>query len=185
MPDTFFASTKNRKRKRATTRDAGPSTSRGGARGGGKQTGHKQASKPKTSKRTADEELSDDGLSDETPDDNGREGIDDMDLSAPDVDPDAYESAQEDEDETPASAGEAVPRQCKRGPVFGCVVCLLTRRTCFDWLAAEGEFDAAEIDRELISARLKQEHPGKVHLFVADKVRLLFPFIALSSLILR
>ncbi len=97
MPDAFFASTKNRKRKRATSRDAGPSTSRGGARGGGKQTGRKQASKPKTAKRTADEELSD-----ETPDDNDREGIDDMDLRAPDVDPDAYESAEEDEDETPA-----------------------------------------------------------------------------------
>lgn len=39
--------------------------------------------------------------------------------------------------------------------------------------AAEGEFDAAEIDHELISARLKQdvmEHSGKVHLFVADSV---------------
>lgn len=39
---------------------------------------------------------------------------------------------------------------------------------------ADGEFDAAEIDRELISARLKQdvlEHAGKIHLFVADTVR--------------
>ncbi len=65
---------------------------------------------------------------------------------------------------------------------------MLPRRACFDWLAAEGEFDAAEIDRELISARLKQdvmEHSGKVHLFVADKVRMLFSFIALSPLILQ
>ena len=40
-------------------------------------------------------------------------------------------------------------------------------------ILAEGEFDAAEIDRELISARLKQdvlEHSGKMHLFVADTV---------------
>ena len=40
-------------------------------------------------------------------------------------------------------------------------------------VTADGEFDAAEIDRELISARLKQdvlEHSGKVHLFVADSV---------------
>lgn len=40
--------------------------------------------------------------------------------------------------------------------------------------AADGEFDAAEIDKELISARLKQdvlEHSGKVHLFIADSVR--------------
>ncbi|KAF8872258.1 WD40-repeat-containing domain protein [Gymnopilus junonius] len=36
---------------------------------------------------------------------------------------------------------------------------------------ADGEFDAAEIDKELVSARLKQdvlEHSGKVHLFIAD-----------------
>lgn len=42
-------------------------------------------------------------------------------------------------------------------------------------LAADGEFDAAEIDKELISSRLKQdvqEHAGKVHLHIADSVRL-------------
>lgn len=44
------------------------------------------------------------------------------------------------------------------------------------WESAEGEFDAAEIDRELISERLRQdvlEHSGKVHLFVADSVSVL------------
>lgn len=38
---------------------------------------------------------------------------------------------------------------------------------------ADGEFDAAEIDRELISARLKKdvlEHAGKLHIFIADSV---------------
>lgn len=43
-------------------------------------------------------------------------------------------------------------------------------------VAAEGEFDAAEIDRELISDRLRQdvlEHSGKVHLFVADSVSII------------
>lgn len=38
---------------------------------------------------------------------------------------------------------------------------------------ADGEYDAAEIDREIISARLKQdvmEHSGKVHSFIADMV---------------
>lgn len=44
----------------------------------------------------------DEELSDETQDDNDREGIDEMDLRAPDVDPNAYESGEEDEDETPA-----------------------------------------------------------------------------------
>ena len=38
----------------------------------------------------------------------------------------------------------------------------------------DGEFDAAEIDREIISSRLKQdvlENSGKIHLYVADSVR--------------
>jgi hypothetical protein len=39
--------------------------------------------------------------------------------------------------------------------------------------SADGEADAAEIDKELISARLKEDvldHAGKLHLFVADSV---------------
>ena len=35
-------------------------------------------------------------------------------------------------------------------------------------------YDAAEIDKEIINTRLKQdvlEHSGKIHLFVADSVR--------------
>lgn len=37
----------------------------------------------------------------------------------------------------------------------------------------DGEYDAAEIDRDVISTRLKQdvmEHSGKVHSFIADSV---------------
>ena len=98
MPDAFFASNKSRKRKRPTSsRDAGPSTSSKTKTKRPTTGGHKKAptSQP-TRKRTADEELSD-----ETHDDgDDREGIDDMDLRAPDVDQDAYESA--DEDESPA-----------------------------------------------------------------------------------
>ena len=49
----------------------------------------------------------------------------------------------------------------------------------------DGEYDAAEIDRELISSRLKQDvldHSGKVHLFVADSVRdILFHSCPLSK----
>ena len=41
-------------------------------------------------------------LSDETQDGGEQGGIDEMELRAPDVDPDAYESGEEDEDETPA-----------------------------------------------------------------------------------
>ena len=90
---------KNRKRKRSTSNDVGPSKFKKATRGV-KGKGRKQdTGKSTTSKKrkAADEELSD-----ETHDDDDREGIDEMDLRAPDVDPNAYESAEEDEDETPA-----------------------------------------------------------------------------------
>ena len=51
--------------------------------------------------------------------------------------------------------------------------------------SADGEFDAAEIDKELISARLKKdvmEHTGKVHLFIADKVCLTFLLLLFRNL---
>lgn len=99
MPDSFFASSKTRKRKRSTTRDAGPSSSKKTAKGvRGKGQKQDAATRTTSKKRTA----ADEELSDGTPDDNDQEGIDDMDLRAPDVDPDAYESGEEDEDETPA-----------------------------------------------------------------------------------
>ena len=44
---------------------------------------------------------------------------------------------------------------------------------CVHAAAADGEVDAAEIDRELIASRLKQdvlEYNGKIHNFVADSV---------------
>ncbi|EKM56753.1 uncharacterized protein PHACADRAFT_141667 [Phanerochaete carnosa HHB-10118-sp] len=157
MPDAFFQSNKSRKRKRSTIGGDGPSTfkklARSGAPGksqgrGGKKVG---AAHPKRSVR--DEELSD-----ETRDEEDGTDIDDMDLRAPDVDPNAYESAEEDEDETPAEKRLRLAKLYLEGVKEGLGL-------------AEGEFDAAEIDRELISARLKQdvlEHAGKVHLFVAD-----------------
>ena len=98
MPDAFFAKS-TRKRKRSTSRE-GPSTSKKPARSQGKQQfasgtkGKKPASKQS---RARDEELSD-----ETYDEDDHGDVDDMDLRAPDVDPNAYESAEEDEDETPA-----------------------------------------------------------------------------------
>ena len=95
MPDPFFATSKTRKRKRATSKDAGPSTSKKAARGMKGKIRKTEASSKK--RAAADEELSD-----ETQDEDDREGIDEMDLRAPDVDPNAYESGDEDEDETPA-----------------------------------------------------------------------------------
>ncbi|KAF9812679.1 hypothetical protein IEO21_06066 [Rhodonia placenta] len=154
MPDSFFAASKPRKRKRTTaTQEHSASTSKKGRwAGGSKQTKEKQKSATApTSKKKRDEELSD-----ETQDDESAGGIDEMDLRAPDVDPNAYESGDEDEDETPAEKRLRLAKlyldSVKQGMGLG-------------------EFDAAEIDRELISARLKQdvmEHSGKVHLYVAD-----------------
>ena len=50
----------------------------------------------------------------------------------------------------------------------------MNSHTCSLACLADGEVDAAEFDKELISARLKQdvlEHAGKLHLYVADSVR--------------
>ena len=50
----------------------------------------------------------------------------------------------------------------------------LDGRDCTDEATlADGEFDAAEIDKELISARLKKdilEQSKQIHLFIADSV---------------
>ncbi|KAL4247758.1 Ribosomal RNA-processing protein Rrp9-like protein [Abortiporus biennis] len=151
MPDAFFASNKQRKRKRSNTSDSKPSSSKKPNRSA---IGQKKSAPQPASKRAArDEELSD-----ETNEGDDNEGIDDMDLRAPDEDPNAYGSGEEDEDETPAEKRLRLAKLYLESVKQGLSL-------------AEGEFDAAEIDRELISARLKQdvmEHSGKVHLFVAD-----------------
>ncbi|KAF8873797.1 hypothetical protein CPB84DRAFT_1798122 [Gymnopilus junonius] len=98
-------------------------------------------------------------LSDQTDEDGG--DIDDMDLRAEEVDEGA--SGEEDENETPAQ------KRLRLAQLY-----LDSVKTGL----ADGEFDAAEIDKELVSARLKQdvlEHSGKVHLFIADSVTC-FPF---------
>ncbi|KAI0080469.1 WD40 repeat-like protein [Panus rudis PR-1116 ss-1] len=153
MPDAFFATNKNRKRKRSTgAADQGPSTSKKPARGSAAPRGKKATSGPtngRSKRAPRDEELSD-----ETSEGDG--DVDELDLRAPDVDPDAYESGDEVEDETPA---EKRLRLAK----------LYLESVKQD--LADGEYDAAEIDREIISSRLKQdvmEHSGKVHLFIAD-----------------
>ncbi|THH16374.1 hypothetical protein EW146_g4261 [Bondarzewia mesenterica] len=105
-----------------------------------------RTTKGKGKARARDEELESDATQED--------GADDMDLRVDEVD--LNESGEEDEDETPA---EKRLRLAK-----------LYLESVKDGLA-EGEFDAAEIDKEIISSRLKQdvmEHAGKVHLFVAD-----------------
>lgn len=100
MPDSFFSAPKPRKRKRSLTQEQGPSTFKRLSRNpnakrtprGKQKAGHT----PSKRRHVGDEELSD-----ETQDE-GNGGIDEMDLRAPDVVADAYESGEEDEEETPA-----------------------------------------------------------------------------------
>ncbi|CAK5265719.1 unnamed protein product [Mycena citricolor] len=151
MPDAFFASSKPRKRKRTESSSAGPSTKKFARKD---VSGAKKVKAPALTtkkKRPADEELD----SDQT-DDNGVD-IDDMDLRADD-DADLGASGDEDEDETPAEKRLRLAKLYLENVKEG---------------LADGEFDAAEIDKELISARLKQdvmEHSGKMHLLVADSI---------------
>lgn len=105
MPDSFFATNKPRKRKRSASTDQGPSTSKKPARASaaGKsnalRNGKNKPAQPasRTKRKARDEELSD-----ETQDDDEGAGVDEMDLRAPEVDPNAYESGEEDEAETEA-----------------------------------------------------------------------------------
>ncbi|KAG7093625.1 hypothetical protein E1B28_007289 [Marasmius oreades] len=148
MPDSFFTSQKSRKRKRPEPRPKkGEASSRTKSKPNtpnGTSTSHKR--------KRQDEELE----SDQTNDDEGG-GVDAMDLRIETEDEHA-ESGDEDPDETPAE------KRLRLAQVY-------LQGVKEDMGLAEGEFDAAEIDKELISARLKQdvmEHSGKVHLFVAD-----------------
>ncbi|KAH9034948.1 WD40 repeat-like protein [Lactarius hengduanensis] len=104
------------------------------------------SAKGKGKNHTADEDLRSGG--------SGSEALDDMDLRAEEVDPN--ESGEEDADETPAEKRLRLAKLYLESIKEG---------------LADGEVDAAEIDKELISARLKQdvlEHAGKLHLYVAD-----------------
>ncbi|KAI6096342.1 WD40 repeat-like protein [Pisolithus croceorrhizus] len=155
MQDPFFATSKSKKRKRSTT--TGHATRKIARKEKGPQrVNGSLATKPKPGKqkRVEDEEL----VSDRTDED----GVDigDLDLRADDI---PETSGDEDVDETPA---EKRLRLAK-----------LYLDTVKEGLA-EGDYDAAEIDKELISARLRQdvlEHSGKVHLFIADSYDLTAP----------
>ncbi|KAJ7644362.1 WD40-repeat-containing domain protein [Roridomyces roridus] len=151
MPDAFFTSSKPRKRKRSESGPAGPSKKFARGKDGSSKKQTAPAPTKKTKKRQADEELDSDRTDNEGGD------IDDLDLTA-DVDVDPGASGSEDENETPAEKRLRLAKLYLDSVKEG---------------LAEGEFDAAEIDRELISARLKQdviEHSGKMHLFIADTI---------------
>lgn len=103
MPDSFFAASKPRKRKRSTSGHDADSSAAGAskkfARKGGKPGANRKPTNlntaPKRKGKTADEELE----SDQTNEEDG--GIDDMDLRH-DLDAGLEGSGEEDEDETPA-----------------------------------------------------------------------------------
>ncbi|KAF7978547.1 hypothetical protein HWV62_45456 [Athelia sp. TMB] len=146
MPDAFFASTKPRKRKRsASAHDP--------AAGSSKKFAKKDGAKPRPGapvkkKGRADEELDSDRTDEDA-------GIDDMDLRHG-MDEGEEGSGEEDQAETPAEKRLRLAQLYLDSVKEG---------------LADGEFDAAEIDKELIATRLKQdvlEHSGKVHIFVAD-----------------
>ena len=162
MPDSFFA-TKTRKRKRISVKDSGPSSSKKAL----KTSNGRVTAKGKGKSRAADEELHSGG--------SGSEALDDMDLRADEKDPN--ESGDEDAGETPAEKRLRLAKLYLESITVGLGASLPpgsyspgVHRSTF---SADGEVDAAEIDKELISARLKQdvlEHAGKLHLFVADSV---------------
>ncbi|KAI9458507.1 WD40 repeat-like protein [Boletus coccyginus] len=110
-----------------------------------KSNGVQLKSRPK--KRQVDEELDSNGT------DLDDAAIGDLDLRADD---EPESSGDEDIDETPAEKRLRLAKVYLQSVTEG---------------LAEGEFDAAEVDKELISARLRQdvlEHSGKLHLFIAD-----------------
>ncbi|KAF9559769.1 Rnu3ip2 protein [Agrocybe pediades] len=164
MPDSFFSAPKHkRKRINSTAGSEGRNGAKKFARKGGprdakKEQGRVNVASKKNTRR--DEELSE-----ESGEDSG--GVDDMDLRAEDIDMGA--SGDEDDNETPAEKRLRLAQLYLESVKVG---------------LADGEFDAAEVDKELISARLKQdvlEHSGKVHLFIADS----FDFTQTPTSVLR
>ncbi|KZS87993.1 WD40 repeat-like protein [Sistotremastrum niveocremeum HHB9708] len=151
MPDSFFSSSKKRKRP-----IAGPSKSASKHQSKASKPGKFQKKGNKTPVKNVKKRTQE---SDETDEDDDGD-IDDLELRAEDVE---EGSGEEDENETPAQ---------KR---------LRLAKVYLDGLKeelGEGEFDAAEIDREIISARLQRdvlEHAGKVHLFIANSLSLISP----------
>ncbi|KAF8513738.1 WD40 repeat-like protein [Hysterangium stoloniferum] len=150
MPDAFFASSKKRKRLLQGGGSRG-GTSSGASRKAARTKNHAQGKKPASKKR--DEELESDGSGSD---------IDDMDLRAEAVDSQASDT-EELRNETPAEKRLRLAKIYLESVKEG---------------LAEGEFDAAEIDRNIISARLKEdvlENAGKTHIFIASSLSLTNP----------
>lgn len=132
MPDPFFASNKSRKRKRTDP----PSSSKKFAR---PSNGKPLSGKPNKGALSSKSKRRDEELSDETNDDDDGAGLEDMDLRAPDIDPDAYESGEEDQDETPAEKRlrlaklylESVKQSLNLGMLYSSLLSLASRPQYF------------------------------------------------------
>ena len=125
------------------------------------------SAKGKGKARAADEELHSGG--------SGSEALDDMDLRVDEGD--SNESGEEDAGETPAEKKLRLAKlyleSIKEGLGASLPSSSYSPGIYHSTFSAGGEVDVAEIDKELLSARLKQdvlEHAGKLHLFVADSV---------------
>ncbi|WVR04847.1 hypothetical protein IAU60_001859 [Kwoniella sp. DSM 27419] len=176
MPDPFFQSEK--KRKRPSRSGSGPSTSsdrgggsRGGSRGrvgGAAPYGKGQKSRP-AQRSQRDEELSSDAEGE-----GGGVDLDDMDFRQGREDVPLSDEEAINENET---AAEKRVRLAKGY--------LAKVRDEVEAAAAEADYDAAEIDRELIASRLQKdvaEASGKIHLYIASHVsRPTTRFLSLSS----
>ncbi|WWC68182.1 uncharacterized protein I206_102105 [Kwoniella pini CBS 10737] len=148
MPDPFFQSEKKRKRPNR----AGPSRSNGGE-GRPSPYGKGQKSKP-TKRAEKDEDLSSDAEGE-----NGGGDLDDMDFRAGREDVNYSDEELIDRNET---AAEKRVRLAKGY--------LAKVRGEVEAANANTDYDAAEIDRELIASRLQKdvaEQSGKIHLYIA------------------
>ncbi|KAG8717388.1 pre-rRNA processing protein [Ceratobasidium sp. 394] len=120
-------------------------------------------SKPSTSKPAANGRVKRSRRDEELSDSDAGEvgGIEDMELRADDIDP--GESGDEDVGETPAEKRLRLARMV-----------LEDRRKEL----AGDEIDAAEVDKELLASRLRQDtlqHSGKISLFLAEKLNTTSP----------
>ncbi|WWD07391.1 hypothetical protein V865_005489 [Kwoniella europaea PYCC6329] len=149
MPDPFFQSEKKRKR----TNRAGPSRSNGGE---GRPLPYGKGQKSKPSRRAEkDEELSSDAEGE-----NGGGDLDMMDFRAGREDVNFSDEELIDQNET---AAEKRVRLAKGY--------LAKVRDEVEAANANTDYDAAEIDRELIASRLQKdvaEQSGKIHLYIAS-----------------
>ncbi|KAF8309679.1 WD40 repeat-like protein [Clavulina sp. PMI_390] len=149
--DAFFSKPNKRKRASSSGNRSGPVKK--SLKRAGTKTPKQAAASTSARSRKRDEEL--DSQHSASEDDMGA-NIDDLDLRESDIDENA--SGEEDESETAAQKRLRLAK--------------LYLQSVQDELG-DGDVDAADLDRELINSRLRQDvlqHAGKIHLFLADSI---------------